>query len=134
MSSVTCVFVENEYRRFGFVACPSSFHALIPWATVGTYLLLAQDKPIYVGRSDKCLRSRLSRHELIDNATHVVWEPFQSPLQAYVAECAWYHELTETGMPLNAIHPARPQLTMLTCPFCVEGDIAAWEYCMQRRS
>jgi hypothetical protein len=133
MMSPRVLLVEDQITRLGFLAKPSTMRALIPESVVGTYLLLNGSQPVYVGRSDTCLRTRLSKHPLLDVASHVVWEPFQTPRQAYLTECAWYHELIDRGVAINQIHPAVPAYSLYVCPFCVDGDDTALDYCMSRR-
>lgn len=113
-------------RRFAFAASPSILRAMVPANTVGVYLLLERDRPFYVGRSDVCLRTRLSQHEHLAAATHVIWQSYRARLDAYRIEAAWYHALKERGGGMNEIHPAAPQELEATCPFCWgAADVAA---------
>ncbi len=134
MKAPTHQLVEHQFRRFGFIAEPSIIRALIGPRVVGVYLLLQRHQPVYVGRSDRCLRSRLGRHPLLGHSTHVVWQPFGRPEQAYFTECAWYHELKESGRSLNQIHPARPWgASNLSCPHCLKTDAAALAFSLPPR-
>lgn len=100
----------------------------IPAGTIGAYLLLRHEQeqatPLYVGRSDTCLRRRLTRHPLRGRATHFVAAPTANCHQAYAIESAWYHRYLVTNTPItNQIHPASPTGTGRRCPFCPETEI-----------
>ena len=111
---LTCV----AFSRIGFRFAPNVIQALIPMGTIGTYLLLCSRTPIYVGRSDRCLRTRLSGHSLLSVATHFVWEPAPAPINAFLLEAFWYHRLAGRPNVLNVIHPAMPSGRTVACPFC----------------
>ena len=87
--------------------------------------------PTYVGRSDSCLRTRLSKHELLGDprATHVVWRETGSPRAAYNYECTLYHTHAEDHSLINEIHPAAPKESGLICPVCsyADGEVAERE-------
>ncbi|MGW3031196.1 hypothetical protein ACWDCB_08160 [Streptomyces sp. NPDC001178] len=100
----------------------------IPTGTIGAYLLLRHEQqqttPLYVGRSDTCLRRRLTRHPLRGHATHFVAAPTANSQQAYAIESAWYHRYLSKGVPIiNQIHPASPARTGRCCPYCPETEI-----------
>lgn len=100
----------------------------VPAGTVGAYLLVEQDRrgvrPLYVGRSDTCLRRRLSRHPLQGRATHFVISPARDSRQAFALESYWYHQYSAQGGSLtNRIHPASPARTGHRCPFCPESAV-----------
>ncbi len=100
----------------------------IPTGTIGAYLLMEYDqdgaRPLYVGRSDTCLRRRLCRHPLRGRATHFVVTPARNSHQAYAMESYWYHEYQAAGRAVrNQIHPASPAGTGRRCPFCPEDAI-----------
>ena len=97
---------------------------LLPAGVVGAYLLLADTEPIYAGRSDNCLRSRLLRHPLAKQASHVLWEACRTAYHAYCMEAFWFHKLRSRPQFRNRLHPARPaSLTSVSCPFCAfEAD------------
>lgn len=100
----------------------------VPTGTIGAYLLVEHDeegvRPLYVGRSDTCLRRRLSRHPLHGRATHFVVAPARDPHQAYGIESYWYHRYRSMGCSIaNQIHPASPARTGRRCPFCPEAAV-----------
>ena len=110
---------EEDFTPIAFRADPKTIGALIPEDTIGAYVLFDGDRPIYVGRSDECLRGRLMRHEHLPKATHVMWAPRSTPLRAYHLEASWYHEIRSlSSAEINKIHPARPKGTDVVCPFC----------------
>ncbi|WP_159030867.1 hypothetical protein [Streptomyces sp. 769] len=100
----------------------------IPAGTIGAYVLLRNEQqqatPLYVGRSDTCLRRRLTRHPLRGRATHFVAAPTLNRYQAFAIESAWYHRYLSSGTSItNQIHPASPARTGRRCPFCCETEI-----------
>ena len=100
----------------------------IPAGTIGAYVLLRYEQqqatPLYVGRSDTCLRRRLTRHPLCGRATHFVAAPTRNRHQAFAIESAWYHRYLATGASIsNQIHPASPVGTGRRCPFCPETEL-----------
>lgn len=102
-------------KRLAFRLRPSTIRALVPQNTCGTYLLLRGEIPIYVGRSDACLRTRLACHNHRLRATHVLWEIARTPRCAYMLEAYWFHH---HDLELNQIHPASPAGQSIICPFC----------------
>lgn len=111
-------------RRIAYAMRPDLLRAVIPPGHAGTYLLLQHNAAMYVGRSDTCVLTRLCRHELLSKATHVTWEPSNSPERAYRLEAAWFHQFRGPHL-LNQLHPARPTGYELSCPFCGAGDTVA---------
>lgn len=120
--------------RFAFVATPAVLRALVEPGWPGAYTLLQTGLPIYVGRSDHCLQTRLTGHPLLPLATHVAWQTCATPLQAYRLEAAWFHALEAAPSLINKIHPARPAGAELNCPFCSTRDSLAWAHLMRPRS
>jgi hypothetical protein len=116
--------VNTPHLALGATA-PMSFpladgwiRGLLPPGTLGAYVLLAGSQPLYVGRSDTCLASRLRAHELGDVATHVAWKICLSTGSAFHAESHWYHCLGRHWQLMNRVHPARPWGWRGPCPFC----------------
>lgn len=98
---------------------------LIPCELPGTYMLYDGSTPVYVGRSDRCLRSRLLSHPYRGRASHVCWQPMASPLDAFRLEGIWFHDLPPIQR-WNLAHPARPHGTDAECPGCwAESAIAS---------
>ena len=90
---------------------------MIQNSVIGTYVLICDGQPFYVGRSDSCLRTRLGNHELLAAATHVLWEPCATTQCAFRLEAAWFHGLHGTENFRNLIHPARPLRDSPALPF-----------------
>src|SRR5688500_344045 len=86
----------------------------IPASVAGAYVLMVAQVPVYVGRSDYCLRSRLLTHELLGRVTHFCWRITRNAVQAYYHECAWFHGFRHCGLWNNA-HPGQPRHTRVTC-------------------
>jgi hypothetical protein len=119
------VLLHDVPRRVGFRARPAVLRATIPAGIPGTYMLLHDQKTFYVGRSDTSILDRLCGHELLPQASHVVWEPCSGPEQAYHLEAAWFHALTLAGSLTNKVHPAKPGGYTKNCPYCEIGDSGA---------
>jgi hypothetical protein len=105
-------------NRFAMPARPTWVRAMIPERVMGTYMLLKGGQPVYVGRSDHCLRDRLAGHELLGRASHFAWEACPSPLRAFLLESFWYDKLRDAPGFLNDIHPAQPAGNSYPCPYC----------------
>lgn len=105
---------------------------VIPPGTTGVYLLLNGKDPVYVGRSDTCLRRRLVGHPLLERLTHVAFEACGSPCRAFYLEAFWFHELMGLPTTLNLIHPARPAASDRPCPFCDTAVAPALERALPR--
>lgn len=109
----------------------ASVQTLLPRGVPGAYILLraregADATPIYVGRSDTCLQTRLTGHPHKRHATHFIFAPTGTAKRAFWLEAALYHQLNTDDMQiLNQVHPASPQNSGLTCPFCPSEDIEA---------
>lgn len=102
--------------RMAFRLRPATIRAMLPRRVPGTYLLLAGTTPVYVGRSDVCLRTRLSRHNHLSKASHVLWEPARTPGEAFALEAFWFHRHHKSL--INKAHPAPPRGSRMPCPFC----------------
>ena len=124
----------DDTRRFAFAMRPRLLRSIMPESAVGTYVLLNEHTPIYVGRSDSCVLTRLCSHELAGECTHVVWEPCQSALRAYLLEAEWYHQFLITFALRNKIHPARPWGHEEACPFCNPGDESGLKHALPHYS
>jgi hypothetical protein len=121
------VLIANEMKRVGFRFDPAVVRAMIPASIVGVYCLLVDDIPVYIGRSDHCLVTRLAQHPLVRVATHFIWEPSRERWAAFCLESYWWHRLSEFPDLRNRIHPARPKGIDRPCPFCNprEGEALA---------
>ena len=105
--------------RIAIPAATTWIRAMIPSRLPGVYLFLSrQGQPLYVGRSDSCLLSRLAQHEMLHHATHVVWNVCRDPVRAFFEEAYLYDRYKGDGSLLNMIHPARPHGYDGDCPFC----------------
>lgn len=109
-------------NRMAFRLIPSVVRALVPGQLIGAYVLTVGPRPVYVGRSDRCLRTRLIGHSLIETATHFFVIPCSCEEEAYRWESALFHWLKNKGASLNQIHPARPASLIVRCPFCGHRD------------
>lgn len=102
--------------RTAFPFTRRTVDAFVPLGVVGVYLLLNVERPVYIGRSDQCLRTRLRSHGHYASATHIVWNVCRTPIEAFLLESTWFHAL---GLDkLNRIHPARPRYSAVRCPYC----------------
>lgn len=115
---------------YAILAKPRLIRAFIEPDTIGAYFLLDISRPIYVGRSDTCLAQRLSTHNHLDKATHIVWEPCLSPVAAYFLEAAWFHLFRDELPILNDIHPAKPEGWTGNCPFCHAHEEEAFSFAL----
>lgn len=130
MSSQHQLAASPSPTRFAFRLASGTIRAVIPRGAAGVYLLLKDGAPLYVGRSDLCVRERLATHALAGTATHFVWEPCEDPDRAFVLESFWFHRLRDLPAVLNAVHPASPKGSEVHCPFCDDGDVAALAYAL----
>lgn len=105
--------------RFSFPFTSRYISASLPAGLPGSYLLLNRTgRPLYVGRSDQCLRQRLLGHPLRGRATHFTAAVADSSRGAYLLECYWWHRYRRDGVELmNRIHPATFD-PAVPCPFC----------------
>lgn len=118
-------------RRFAFRFLLSVVRAMVPPGEIGTYFLLTSAGPVYVGRSDFCVRNRLTAgHPMQNKATHFTWEPRGSGWDAFCQEAFWFHRLRQRGLAANSIHPARPEASSRPCPFCGVNDLASLRHAM----
>lgn len=115
------VVVGNQ-ARVAFPFTPATIRLHIPRNVIGSYLLLDYGCPVYIGRSDSCLRRRLGAHPLLGAVTHVAWEAASSPERAFLIEAFWFHELRSDDRVLNLAHPARPAGSARNCPYCSSGQ------------
>jgi hypothetical protein len=70
----------------------------------------------YVGRSDRCLRTRLLKHPRINWYDRFSARCVDTVEQAYISECLHYH--MDNGILANKVHPDRPTGMDITCPYC----------------
>lgn len=116
-------FSTVTITRFAFRFTPEVVYALIPSKVIGAYLLFNNDKPVYVGRSDNCLRRRLINHPFIEVASYFLWNICHSKFHAFCVESFWFHKFQHQTQLLNIIHPAKPVGCQTFCPFCeTSGD------------
>ena len=121
----------DEPRQLAFLATPAVVRAFVPPGRPGVYMLLRMDVAFYVGRSDKCVQTRLAGHPLLALASHVTWEPCSDARHAYRLESAWFHSLALSTQLTNLIHPGHPTGENKNCPFCSTGDNRAWEHALR---
>jgi hypothetical protein len=116
------VVIAGEMKRVGFRFDRAVVRATIPASIVGVYCLLVEAIPVYIGRSDRCLLTRLAQHPLENIATHFIWEPSRERWAAFCLESYWWHRLSEFPDLENRIHPARPKGIDRRCPHCDPRD------------
>ncbi len=117
---LTALPASEGPTRFSFPFTSRHITASLPVGQPGSYLLLDRTgRPVYVGRSDQCLRRRLLGHPLRKKATHFTAAVADGPRGAYLLECYWWHRYRRDGIELaNLIHPATYDLA-IPCPFCI---------------
>ena len=91
---------------------------LIPQRLAGTYLLYREAGPIYAGRSDEDLRSRLIDHAQAERADYFGFSVYADAARAFDMECALFHQLDKAT---NLIHPASPKGSRRPCFICGKG-------------
>jgi hypothetical protein len=101
---------------------PWLIRALIPAHVIGAYVLWSPEAPVYVGRSDTCLRRRLLEHSQNWPHSYFTYDVAFSTHDAYSMECSLFHALDRTA---NIAHPQRPQSGQPSCPFCFGAVRAA---------
>lgn len=122
--------IESASARWAYLTESRLLTTVLPTGTIGAYVLFGPQGPLYVGRSDHCLFTRLQGHPLREVTTHVAFEPCRSPMQAFWWESAWFHTLSSERTLLNRIHPARPAGHSSDCLYCSPGDVAAWSHAL----
>src|SRR5262245_43173505 len=101
---------------------PSLIRGTVPRRALGAYCIYRGRVPVYVGRSDRCVRARLLAHAAAGRGTHFAWEVAPNAAAAFILECIWYHQLTARGVAMNIVHPARRVAhSRWGCPIC-DGD------------
>ncbi|WP_313354540.1 hypothetical protein [Microbacterium sp.] len=99
---------------------PWLIRASIPDGTVGTYTLWNAVGPVYIGRSDTCLRRRLLEHAATWGAgIYFTFDVSRSVHDAFAMECSLFHSLGDRTT--NIDHPPRPRLGDPPCPFCASS-------------
>ena len=108
---------EHPQRRL-YRLFPWLIRTLIPIDYIGTYSLykFKGKEPIYIGRSDTCLRNRLLSHAHTKRADYFDYDIQWTVAKCFVAECSTYHALL--GQIDNLIHPRTPNGLDIKCPFC----------------
>lgn len=108
---------DNPQRRL-YRLSPWLIRVLIPIDYIGTYNLyrLGKTEPVYIGRSDTCLRNRLLSHAQAKRADYFDYDIQWTREKCFIAECSAYHALL--GKTENLIHPAPPKGLQIKCPFC----------------
>ena len=105
-------------RNFVKKPYPISAASQIPSGVIGAFLLSRDGSNAnYVGRSDEDLGSEIRKRAEALNAgyTHFFFEPADSPHDAFILECRWYHSYSFLE---NKEHPKPPHGMVLRCPFC----------------
>lgn len=112
--------------RAAILLQPNIIRATIPLGVIGVYCVYRKRIPIYVGRSDRCIRARLLAHAASGLGTHFTYEVTSNAAGAFLVESLWYHHLRDSGSGLNRVHPARPLAKGApSCPICDEQHRSA---------
>ena len=73
----------------------------------------------YVGRSDRCLQTRLLTHGLLYHCSYFIFLYTDTAKEAFEVESKWWHDCKNSGINLlNIIHPDSPSGMSLPCPYC----------------
>lgn len=97
---------------------------LVPPGALGVYLLGHGGPanmtffPTYIGRSDSSLRKRLLAHDKTRQVTYFRVRFCETPKEAFLFECLYWHALKEEPGILNQRHPNAPARSGLQCPYC----------------
>lgn len=70
----------------------------------------------YVGRSDRCLQTRLRTHNRLWEFEYFIFKYAAHAQAAYQLECEYWHAIRD-GLR-NVIHPAAPEFSGLRCQYC----------------
>ncbi len=97
---------------------PWLVRAVIPQGKIGVYVLYISGKPVYAGRSDEDLRSRLVAHASVKRAEYFGFGLYSDASRAFDIECALFHALEPCTT--NLIHPASPKGSGRICVVCTE--------------
>lgn len=106
-----------------YLLTPWLIRAMLPTDTIGTYTLWSGATPVYIGRSDTCLRRRLLEHSTRrPYGTRFTFDVSRTPQDAFAMECSLFHALGDTTS--NIEHPPRANRADPACPFC-RGSLTA---------
>lgn len=73
----------------------------------------------YVGRSDRCLQTRLLTHERLYQFSYFYFQYTATCREAFHLESKWWHCCIDFDIPLqNQIHPDSPTHMAMSCPYC----------------
>jgi len=72
----------------------------------------------YIGRSDTCLRRRLSEHSGKRKYEAFVFRESEQIKEAFDCECREWHLLNSLGQLDNQIHPDSPSKLPYKCVYC----------------
>ncbi len=73
----------------------------------------------YTGRSDVCIRRRLSAHNHLYRFDYFIFRYADDSEEAFQLEAEAWHALHQRGATiLNKYHPALPAGSGLKCPYC----------------
>lgn len=71
----------------------------------------------YIGRSTKCLRTRLIEHPKLGDFTLFRFVILNSPREVFDTECRWFHLFRDKSQA-NLRHPDSPRLLNYNCKYC----------------
>ncbi|MBD2211535.1 hypothetical protein H6G27_16925 [Nostoc linckia FACHB-104] len=72
----------------------------------------------YIGRSDKCLQTRLLNHNYLYQFSYFIFRYASNPREAFYLECQLWHYYADLKHMYNKIHPASPADSAEKCPYC----------------
>jgi len=105
----------QDFKRRSY---PISIADQIPYGVIGAYILSRDGQSAnYVGRSDRDLGSEIVKTANALNAgyTHFFFERTETPHEAYIQECKWFHSYSFVD---NKEHPKPPEGRVARCPIC----------------
>lgn len=106
-----------------YLLTPWLVRVMLPEHTIGTYTLWSPDAPIYIGRSDTCLRRRLIEHTATwPKGTRFTFDVSRTVQDAFAMECSLFHALGDSTA--NIDHPPRANRADPACPFCLSSVTA----------
>jgi len=111
---------------------PSLVRTLIRQRHAGTYVLYRRGKPVYVGRSDYDLATRLTTHARCGRAHYFGFNLHPDADRAYDMECALFHSLR--AITSNRVHPASPKGWRRRCFICAANEKGGLSFEFLQRS
>lgn len=110
-------------RTIAYLLRPDVVREVVEKGRPGVYILGEYERGRfvirYVGRSDRCLRTRLLTHNHLYECSYFIFRYASSPAEGFQMECKWWHDYVSwPGELLNKRHPGTPPGRNLSCPYC----------------